>query len=164
MQAARLLDSDGLDRHDLAGRRPWLTRTDLVSGTRSNGLFAAPDHLLFWRDGTLMAQPFDPDRLQLRGNPQTLPGSAGLNRLTNQGLFSVSGTGTLALFGGAVRETRLEWVDRSGRRIGTPGPTGLFNSLSLAPDDRGSPMTRQTRAREASICNVWTLRRASPKG
>ena len=113
------------------------TRTDLVSGTRSHGLFAAPDHLLFWRDGTLMAQPFDADRLQLRGNPQALPGSAGLNRLTNQGLFSVSGTGTLALFGGAVGETRLEWVDRSGTRIGTPGPTGLFNSLSLAPDDRG---------------------------
>jgi Tol biopolymer transport system component len=26
-------------------------------------------------------------------------------------------------------------VDRSGTRIGTPGPTGLFNSLSLSHDD-----------------------------
>jgi serine/threonine protein kinase/Tol biopolymer transport system component len=111
------------------------TRTDLISGTRSNAVFAAPGHLLFWRDGTLMAQPFDAETLQVHGNPLALPGSAGLNRLTNQALFSVSSSGTLVLLGGAVGETQLEWVDRFGTRVGTAGPTGLFNSVSLAPDD-----------------------------
>jgi Tol biopolymer transport system component/predicted Ser/Thr protein kinase len=111
------------------------TRTDLVSGTRSNAVFAAPGHLLFWRDGTLMAHPFDAATLRLHGNALALPSSAGLNRLTNQALFSVSGSGTLVLFGDAAGQTRLEWIDRSGTRAGTAGPTGVFNTLSLAPDD-----------------------------
>jgi Tol biopolymer transport system component len=111
------------------------TRTELVSGTRSNAMYAAPGHLLFWRDGTLMAQPFDADTRRVQGNPVALPGAAGLNRLTNQALFSVSRSGTLVFFGGAVGQTQLEWVDRLGARVGISGPTGLFNSLSLSPDD-----------------------------
>jgi eukaryotic-like serine/threonine-protein kinase len=47
----------------------------------------------------------------------------------------VSASGTLVLFGDAAGQTQLEWVDRSGTRVGTAGPSGLFNSLSLAPDD-----------------------------
>ena len=26
------------------------------------------------------------------------------------------------------------WADRAGRRIGNPGPKGVFNSLSLSPE------------------------------
>ncbi len=111
------------------------TRTDLISGTRSNAIYAAPGYLLFWRDGTLMAQPFDAGTLRVHGNAVALASAAGLNRLTNHALFSVSSTGRLVYFGGAVGETRLEWVDRSGAPVGTPGPTGLFNSLSLSPDE-----------------------------
>ena len=43
------------------------TRTDLISGTRSNAIYAAPVYLLFWRDGTLMAQPFDAGTLRCMG-------------------------------------------------------------------------------------------------
>ena len=125
-------------------------RTDLISGTRSNAVFAAPGHLLFWGDGTLMAQPFDAATRRLHGNPLALPSSAGLNRLTNQALLSVSSSGTLVLFGGAVGETQLEWVNRSGTRVGTAGPSGLFNSLSLAPDDT-SVVYDESAARTGSV-------------
>lgn len=111
------------------------SRTDLVSGTRSNALYAAPEHLLFWRDGSLMAHAFDASTLQMRGNPVPLASAVGLNRFTNHALFSVSASGTLVFLGGAVGQTELEWVDQSGKRVGTPGPTGLFNSLALSPDD-----------------------------
>jgi Tol biopolymer transport system component len=111
------------------------TRTDLVSGTRSNAIFAAPGYLLFWQEGTLMAQPFDPARRQVHGSVLALPSTAGLNPLTNLALFSVSRSGTLVYFGGAVGQTRMEWLDRFGRPAGPPGPTGVFNSLSLSPDD-----------------------------
>jgi serine/threonine protein kinase/Tol biopolymer transport system component len=112
------------------------TRTDLVSGTRSNAVFAAPGYLLFWRDGALLAQPFDAATRQLHGTALALPGSAGLNRLTSQALFSVSNSGTLVFLGSAAGETQLQWVNRSGARVGSAGPAGLFNSLSLAPDER----------------------------
>jgi hypothetical protein len=72
----------------------------------------------------------------------------GLNPLTNQGLFSVSDSGTLVFFAGAVGESELAWVDRAGQRIGSPGPKGVFNSLSLSPQgtsvvyDQAEPRNR----------------------
>ena len=101
---------------------------------KSNAIYVAPGSLAFWRDGTLQAQPFDAATRQAHGNPIALPGVAGLNPLINQALFSVSNEGTLAYYGGAVGQTQLAWFDRSGNRLGTPGPTGIFNSLGLSPD------------------------------
>ena len=40
-------------------------------------------------------------------------------------------------------QTQLEWIERSGKRIGDPGPRGIFNSLSLSPDDQSVVYTRQ---------------------
>jgi hypothetical protein len=102
---------------------------------KSNAIYVAPGYLVFWREGALMAQQFDPVSRQASGNPIALPGGAGLNPLINQGLFSVSEQGTLAYFGGLVGQTQLAWFNRSGQPVGTPGPTGTFNSLSLSPDD-----------------------------
>ena len=101
---------------------------------KSNAIYVAPGYLVFWRDGTLLAQPFDAAGRQAHGNAIALPGGAGLNPLINQALFSVSNEGTLAYYGGAVGQAQLAWFDRSGNRLGTPGPTGIFNSLSLSPD------------------------------
>src|SRR5262249_54505883 len=55
----------------------------------------------------------------------------------NLGLFSVSTTGAIAFFAGPAVESQLAWVDRRGQRVGTPGPIGIFNSMSMAPDDGG---------------------------
>ena len=44
----------------LDGRNP----TPLLN-SNSNAIYAAPGYLLFWREGTLRAQRFDPERLQL---------------------------------------------------------------------------------------------------
>jgi len=94
----------------------------------------APGYLLFWREGALLAQAFDETTLEVRGNPVSVANAVGLNPLTNQGLFSVSDFGTLVFFAGAVGESELVWFDRAGRRIGNPGPKGVFNSMSLSPD------------------------------
>ena len=108
----------------------------------------APGYLLFWREGALLAQAFDETTLEVRGNPVAVANAVGLNPLTNQGLFSVSDSGTLVFFAGAVGESELVWVDRAGRRIGNPGPRGVFNSLSLSPDatsvvyDQAEPRNR----------------------
>jgi eukaryotic-like serine/threonine-protein kinase len=115
---------------------------------RSSAVHATPGYLLFWREGALLAQPFDAGRVEVRGNPVSIANGVGLNSLTNQGLFSVSDSGTLVFFAGAVGQSELVWVDRTGRRIGKPGPTGIFNSLSLSPDatsvvyDQAEPRNR----------------------
>ena len=108
-------------------------RTRLVT-SRSNAIYAAPGYLFFWRDATLLAQPFDERKLELGGNPVPVATAVGLNFLTNQSLFSVSNSGTLVFFAGAVGQSELVWVDRGGRRLGKPGPTAAINCLSLSPD------------------------------
>ncbi|HEX2460529.1 MAG TPA: protein kinase [Vicinamibacterales bacterium] len=115
--------------------------------TRSHAVHA-PGHLLFWREGALLAQAFDETTLEVRGNPVAVANTVGLNPVTNQGLFSVSDSGTLVFFAGAVGESELVWVDRAGRRIGNPGPKGVVNSLSLSPEatsvvyDQAEPRNR----------------------
>jgi Tol biopolymer transport system component len=121
---------------------------------RSRAVYA-PGYLLFWREGALLAQAFDETALEVRGNPVAVADAVGLNALTNQGLFSVSDSGTLVFFAGAVGESELVWFDRAGRRIGNSGPKGVFNSLSLSPDaasvtyDEAEPRNR--------TLDVWRL-------
>ena len=120
----------------------------LVSA-RSGAAYAPPGYLLFWRDGTLLAQEFDERALEIRGNAATVV-SAGLNPISSQALFSVSDSGTLVFFAGAVTQSEIGWVDRDGRRLGKVGPKGVFNSVSLSPDensavyDRADPRTGST--------------------
>ena len=122
------------------------TARRLVTG-RSRAVHA-PGYLLFWREGALLAQAFDETTLEVHGNRIAVANGVGLNPVTNQGLFSVSDAGTLVFFAGAVGESELVWFDRAGRRIGSPGPRGVFNSLSLSPDaasvvyDQAEPRNR----------------------
>ena len=123
------------------------TTAERLVTTRSHAVHA-PGYLLFWREGALLAQAFDEGTLEVRGNPVAVANAVGLNPVTNQGLFSVSDSGTLVFFAGAVGESELVWVDRAGRQVGNPGPKGVFNSLSLSPEatsvvyDQAEPRNR----------------------
>jgi eukaryotic-like serine/threonine-protein kinase len=126
-----------------------------VVKARSGATYARPGYLLFWRDGTLMAQAFDEESLEISGNPVAVAGTVALNPLINQALFSVSDSGTLVFFTGAVGQSELVWVDRTGQRIEKVGPTGMFNSLSLSPDDN-SVVYDHADPRTGSI-DLWRL-------
>lgn len=77
--------------------------------------------LLFRRSRTLMAQSFDTNRLQLRGDVFPIAECVGLpaNSHTGFGAFSGSVDGTLMLgSGGLIGLAQLVWMDRAGRRLG----------------------------------------------
>jgi Tol biopolymer transport system component len=111
-------------------------------------------HLLFLDGKTLMAQPFDPARLELIGPAASLlrevAGSS-----TGHGSFSVSATGVVAYTKGQFNRSEVRWVDRSG----TPGPVVLgeadYADFSLSPDQTRlaySLVDEQTQAPD-----VWIL-------
>ena len=94
-------------------------------------------HLVFVRDDTLFAAPFDADRVELTGaavavieNVQTFPHSGNAN-------YRVSGDGSLAYVPApSLRGRKLVWVDRRGNVEPLPiGPRG-FGAPSLSPDGR----------------------------
>ena len=80
--------------------------------------YAPPGYLLFVRNGNLMAQPFDAERLDLLEEPSLLSKRLGLWPLGNAS-FSVSNTGVLAYRPSVDVKTQLVWLDREGRRLGT---------------------------------------------
>jgi len=102
------------------------------------GRYAESGHLLYVRsDGTLMAAPFDQDRLQLTG--MATPMVEGLQP-TDWGAvdFAVSRNGSLLYrTGGEAARQRIVWVNREGvAQPVDPEWTGNFLSLALSPDGR----------------------------
>ena len=117
----------------------------------SNTVFTPPGYLLFAREHALMAQPFDPGRLQTTGDAFPIAeqvDSASAGRTENQ--FSASQNGVLVYISGSGGggNVQLTWFDRSGKSTGTLGAPGGVNWGAISPDgktvavDRLDPQTR----------------------
>jgi len=97
----------------------------------------ASGHLLFLRDNTLMARPFDPRRLESTGDPVPLAEQVASIPGTSRGLFSASDTGALIyLSGDTAQGSVLEWVDPKGQKLGTLGDLAPQEAPRLSPDGR----------------------------
>jgi Tol biopolymer transport system component len=106
-----------------------------ILATFSSVRFAPPGYLLFVRDRTLMAQPFDAEALQLTGD--ALPIAERVQQyLYRAGIaaFSVSDTGVLVFRSGTGYVTQLTWLDRSGKLQEPFGRPGAYVDPELSPD------------------------------
>lgn len=92
-------------------------------------------YLLYAREGSLTAQPFDSHRLRLAGDAVPAGQEVWQHALIGTAPFSVSDNGVLASRG-EPRPSRLAWVDRSGRRTGSLASPAGFESVRLSPDSR----------------------------
>ena len=119
----------------VASLDPGVRPKMLVAGGGSNPQYAS-GRLLFLREGTLMAQPFDPERLELSGEAVPLVRDVLLGGQTgNNGAFSVSENGVLVYQTTSARgPSQLTWFDRSGNALGTLGEPGYYGNVELSPD------------------------------
>ncbi len=84
--------------------------------------------LLFVRGGTLMAQPFDNQKLDMSGEAVPIAERIGLTA------FSASDTGVLSYrAGAALPGQQFTWFDREGKVTGMVGEPALLAGLSSAP-------------------------------
>jgi Tol biopolymer transport system component len=117
---------------------------------------SGPGLLLFLRDRTLMAQPFDTDKLQLSGEPYAIAedvmhyGEIGPSAL---GIFSVSMNGVLCYQTGNRAISQLTWFDRSGKQLGQTGSPGLYNEPALSPDGQRVALNSDT----GELGDIWIL-------
>jgi hypothetical protein len=99
-----------------------------VPATFANG------YVLFPREGTLMAQPFDVRRLELEGVPVPVAEDVRISWYYT-GSFSASDNGVLAYRTASAPGTfQLTWVDRQGKTLSTVGTAGPDRSAALSPD------------------------------
>jgi len=115
--------------------------------------WAPPGHLLYARDGKLIAQGFDARALVLRGDPVSLGDAANGTGHSGGPIASASGTGSVAYATYQPTNQRLAWVDFSGREIAPiPVAPGPYSQPSLSPDDRRVVLV-QTETPDAS--GLW---------
>lgn len=113
-----------------SGQTKQILRTDVKAAYASG-------YVLFVRDETLMAQPFDLERLELTGTPSRVADGIWAWRGAGQASFSVSPTGVLAYVSAAMQRFQIGWFDRAGRSLGTLGPPRRYAGVpQLSPDAR----------------------------
>ena len=131
------------------------TETTRVVGTELMARYASPGHLLFMREGTLMAQPLDSDGWRLTGAPVRVAADVINNALGLVGV-SVSDNGGLAFRrGGSGGSTQLTWFDRSGTFLGEASRVGHYNSPALSPDETHVAVERREVPGEDA--DIWML-------
>ena len=118
----------------------------------------AQGYLLFLRGSTLVAQPFDPTRLALTGEPVPVAediGSASAGAAFF-GFFSVSeGVLTYRTTASASSVHQLTWFDRKGEQIALLGDPAAYQNIELLPDERRVVLGVMDPARRTR--DIWTF-------
>ena len=123
------------------------TRTLLLTGV-TRAQYAPPrerwpGHLLYVRDGSLMAQQFDADNLTLTADPAVIAHNVATTAVGAGGDFSVAPNGTLVYRIGNAAEQELAWFNRRGEGApaATKRPGRIGAGMRLSPSGSGAAYT-----------------------
>ena len=102
----------------------------------SNARYAPTGHIVYARAGSLMAGPFDLERLEVTGSPFQILKGVVTSDVYGSAQFSFSGDGTLIYVPGGpeIYYTRLVLVDRKGEVDPLPVAPGIYNAVRFSPD------------------------------
>jgi eukaryotic-like serine/threonine-protein kinase len=103
-----------------------------VLPSETDAVFAA-GHLLFVRGSTLMAQPFDAERLTVSGNPSRV--IENVSRFITTVGVSASANRELVIRPASAVRSELVWFNRLGARAGVAAPAGEYGEFALSPDE-----------------------------
>ena len=84
--------------------------------------YSPTGHILYIRNGTLVAHAFDADRLVLSGEPLSVAPGLALTSWTSGARVSIAATGALTIQSSPSYNYQLTWFDRGGRKLETVGP------------------------------------------
>ncbi len=132
-------------------------RTRLISSP-VKAVFAPPDHIVFVRGSTLLAQRFDARRGTLSGDPVQIVQQIGANISNGAAGMSASTNGILAHRLATLArnaETNLTWFDRAGKMLGTLGPPGAYRNPRLSPD--GTRLVVQRLDDSTTSSDLWVI-------
>lgn len=140
-----------------------------LMAAESNAAYASPGYLVFHREATLFAQPFNAKTLALAGEPLHIADQLAFSGATGRGHFDVSQNGVLLYFqgggtgagGAAAGRARIAaldvvfgWTDRTGKQLGPAGEQGAYGDIDLSADGKFIAITRQDSAPGADI---WVI-------
>ena len=107
----------------------------LLLNTSANASYVEPGYLVYLKEGTLVAQPFDWKHGTLSGEPRVLSDEVLYFPQVDRAVYAVSNADVLiAQTGKGASLSQLTWFDRSGKQIGTVGKLASYDNVRLAPD------------------------------
>ncbi len=131
-----------------------VTRLFTPQQTLFDVAYANTGHLLFAREGTLLAQKFDLARLAMEGEPMTIANHVNADAAAGA-MFSISTNGVLVYRQEAAEvTTQLVWFDRTGRRVGQVGAPANQDEPRLSPDGTRVAVRRGL---EPGHDDIWIL-------
>jgi serine/threonine protein kinase len=100
--------------------------------------YSPSGHVVYGRNGTLFAIPFDADRLEVTGQPFAVLAGVMMSRNTGVANFDISASGDLLYVPGKADggARTLYWVDRSGHAEKLALPPRSYLHPRIAPDGR----------------------------
>jgi Tol biopolymer transport system component len=133
---------------------PGSDETRLLAAA-SRAVYASPGYLLYVREGTLLAQPFDAERLRFVGEAASIADDLLYFAPLGFADLSSSTTGVL-VYQVAASASRFVWYSREGTE-GKPATTeGVYEPwFRLSPDGKRLAMTVVDRRTRNS--NVWVM-------
>jgi Tol biopolymer transport system component len=151
-------------------------RQNLIQGG-TNPRYAPSGHLVYSQGGSLMAVPFDLQRLAVTGPPVPVVERVLQSSVSGVAQYSFSSSGSVVYIPGGIQsaQSRMVWVSRSGAAQPLDAPVRPYRGPRLSPDGRRiavaieeqesqtwifdvsrETLTRLTFAGSANYNSVWT--------
>jgi Tol biopolymer transport system component/tRNA A-37 threonylcarbamoyl transferase component Bud32 len=133
----------------------------LLISADSNVRYVSPGFLIYSREETLLAQPFDATKLQLTGEPFPIAEHvaripAFLSGQFAGSAFSASDTGVLMYrSSGSSNPQQLAWQGRDGKRLQAVGEPGEYRQMVLSPDEKRLVVERLDPLKGGA--DIWVL-------
>jgi Tol biopolymer transport system component len=122
----------------------------------SLAVYVPPGYLLFVRGSALVAQAFDADKLEVRGEATPLGVDLPSNSSTSgQRAFSASLDGTVCWRTQASSTSQPALFDRQGHEIGRLAEAGTWYFPRLSPDGQRVAVARGVA--DTTVGDIWTL-------
>ncbi|MEJ2422810.1 MAG: hypothetical protein P8018_14100, partial [Acidobacteriota bacterium] len=142
--------TNGLYLGSLDGAKPrFLFKSD------SQGLYVPPGFILFLRDRTLMAQPFNASGLKTTGEAFPVAEEVSNPESYRLGHFSASRNGRLVYQTGENGGVQVVLLNASGGDTGTVGPPAHINTIRLSPD--GKRLAEQVQDPQTKNVDIWLV-------
>ena len=136
----------------------------------TSAVYASPGYLLFVRPqakrqvdaAMLLAQPFDADNLEVKGEPIPLGDQVAYNLGLGRTGVSASENGTLAFVSAGYGANLPIWFDRNGKqleKLDALGTAGTYFSFSLSRDKRRAAIDRIDP--QTGTSDIWLVDLAS---
>jgi eukaryotic-like serine/threonine-protein kinase len=135
---------------DLAsGERHW------VLEAQSQAKYVPSGHLLFVRERTLLAQPFDVASGRLSGEPHAIANDVNHIPSSARGSFAVSANGEVLTYQSVAQQAhQLTAFDRSGNRLAAYGPEDAWADVRLSHDGKRAALVKSD---DSGNRDIWLM-------